>query len=211
MSSSETNEQDENTSKKYRPEVLTDDLSGTSMLPTIIFAVLILCLMTWGLFALYNYMQNSESQKVENNIANNNVKVDENAENENTNKKANQTSQTDSIKVKITTSAPELAILSKIDGKTETRLLNPEVKEQIYEAEESLVLSYYKGSAETVQIDVNGKKVETPLPPKGYRKNGFQFEINMKNVKQILDTGKIPIGEPANKDAKTDTPAEPAP
>lgn len=45
----------------YRPEVLTDDRLSGSMLPTIIFAVLILGLMTAGVLALVNYIQNQPS------------------------------------------------------------------------------------------------------------------------------------------------------
>ncbi len=179
----------------YRPQVLTDDSSGPSMLPTIIFAVIILGLMTWGILALVNYLQNTESTTVENNIANNNIKVDENA-NKNTNanaanKNGEAIPSTDEIKVKITTTAEQLAITAKMDGKTEIRSINSEVKEQIFEPKESLVLSYYKGLADTVEVTINGKKIETPLPPADYKKNGFEYEINMDNIKKILESGKI--------------------
>jgi len=209
ISSSQIVERDENDSLSYRPEVLTDDSSGPSMLPTIIFAVLILGLGAWGVFALVNYWQNAESQTVENNIANNNVKIDEANQNANTNA-ANATDQntpTDSIKVKIT--APDLSITATIDGKTEIRTLSKEVTEQIIEAEDTLKMSYYSGSANTVGLTVNGKKIETPLPPPGYRRNAFGYEINMNNLKDILKTGKIPSGAPADPNANT--PANSAP
>src|SRR5215203_3338442 len=38
--------------KTYRPEVLTDDRATSSMIPTVIFAVVILGLMSWGLLKL---------------------------------------------------------------------------------------------------------------------------------------------------------------
>ena len=211
ISSSQIVERDENDSLSYRPEVLTDDSSGPSMLPTVIFAVLILGLMTWGIFALVNYLQNSESQKVENNIANNNVKVDESNQNSNSNtgNTGDQNAPTDSIKVKIT--APELAITAVMDGKTEIRPLNSEVTEQILEAEDSLKLSYYRGLAQTVQLTVNGKKIETPLPPPGYTRNAFVYEINMNNLKEILKTGKISFGAPAVANANANAPANMAP
>ena len=210
LSSSQVVESDDNDSRSYRPEVLTDDSSGPSMLPTIIFAVLILGLMTWGIFALVNYLQNSESQVAENNIANNNVKVDEENQNANTNN-ANSTNQDASIdSIKVVIKAPDLSITADIDGKKEIRTLSKEVTEQVIEAEEKLGLSYYKGSAETVELTVNGKKIETPIPPPTYRRNAFQYEINMQNLKEILKTGKIPLGEPANANVNSPAPANPA-
>jgi cytoskeletal protein RodZ len=194
MSSQQTDEQNSD-SGSYRPQVLTDDSSGPSMLPTIIFAVIILGLMTWGILALVNYLQTSESSQVNANLNDNNVKVDENA-NVNNNSNVNGSSPgeqalppTDEIKVKLT--APELAITATIDGKREVRTLNTEVTEQVFEAKESLKFNYYKGLAETVKITLNGKQIETPLPPPGYRKNGFEYEINMDNIKQILKDGKF--------------------
>ncbi len=194
--------EDDSISRNYRPQVLTDDSSGPSILPTIIFAVIILGLMTWGILALVNNLQNTESSVAGNtSISKANVKKPETNANQNAN--ANGQTQnggaipsTDEIKVKI--EAPELAVTATIDGKKEIRPLSAEVKEQIIEAEESLKLSYYKGLADTVTLTLNGKKIETPLPPPGYRKNAFEYEINMSNIKQILQTGKISSGETAN-------------
>src|SRR5690349_21087309 len=48
--------------KTYRPEVLTDDRATTSIVPTIIFAAVILGLMTAGILFLVNYIQNQQSE-----------------------------------------------------------------------------------------------------------------------------------------------------
>lgn len=205
-------DEDVNEPKTYRPQVLTDDSNSSSMLPTIIFAVIILGLMTWGIIFLVNWWQNQQSSIAgDDSLSNNNVKVEESTNtNQNANVNgANNANQTlpamDSIKVVVTTSEPELAIQSTIDGKTEVRSINAEVKEQTFEAEESLKLNYYKGLAQTVQLTINGKKIETPIPPPTYKKNGFEFEINKNNLKEILQSGKIPLGEAANADANTQT------
>jgi cytoskeleton protein RodZ len=59
--------------KVNRPEVLTDDSVGrSSMLPTIIFAAVILGLMTWGILAALNWY--SEQQEKEKQSAAANVK-----------------------------------------------------------------------------------------------------------------------------------------
>ncbi len=194
ISANQDTSSDEKSSRYYRPEVLTDDSSGPSMLPTVILAAIILGLMTWGTLALVNYLQNRESQTVENNISNSNIKPEKEAANANMNGTSENSTlpSMDSIKVTMTSTADALSISSAADGKTELRLLNSEVKEQTFEAQESLSLSYYQGLAETVQLTVNGKKIETPLPPPGYRKNAFDYEINKSNLKEILEGGKIP-------------------
>ncbi len=188
---------DEKSSGSYRPEVLTDDSSGPSMLPTVILAAIILGLMTWGILALVNWLQTRESRTVENNISNSNIKPEKEAANVNVNTNESSENSTlpsmDSIKVTVTSTADALSITSIADGKTEMRALNSQVKEQTFEAQESLRLSYYQGLAETVQLTVNGKTIETPLPPQGYRKNGFDYEINKSNLKEILEGGKIPL------------------
>lgn len=206
--SSQQSEEDDSIPKKYRPQVLTDDSSGPSMLPTIIFAIIILGLMTWATFALVNWWQNRESSvRGEDSIANANVKNPENA-NTNVNNAAvtNQPLPSmDEIKVTLRTSESALSITSTIDGKKEIRTISNEVREQTFEAEDSLILNYYKGLAETVELTVNGKKIETPLPPPDYKKNGFEYEINKNNLKEILEKGKISFGEPANTNSGANT------
>ncbi|MDH3492779.1 MAG: helix-turn-helix domain-containing protein [Acidobacteriota bacterium] len=183
----------------YRPEVLTDDSRQGSMLPTIIFAVIILGLMAWGILALVKYVQSLESgASGKDSLASSNVKTDETPAG-NSNTKANQAEPmpaTDSIKIKIKTSADELAVVAIADGRRETLSLTGNAKERTIEANEKVVLSYYKGLADSVSLELNGKKIETPMPPEGYRKQGLEFEINMENIKRILQTGKIEFGTP---------------
>jgi len=178
----------------YRPQVLTDDSRRGSMLPTIIFAVIILGLMAWGILTLVKYVQSLESSTSGADSLNSaNVKTD-GATNTNTNSVLNDAlPATDSIKVKIMTTADELSVVSMVDGKRETFVLNANVKERVIEADERVELNYYKGLADTVSLQLNGKKIKAPLAPEGYRKNGLVFEINMDNIKKILRAGKIEI------------------
>jgi cytoskeleton protein RodZ len=176
---------------RYKPEVLTDDRSGPSLIPTIIFSVVILGLLVWGILLLVNYL-NAPAGPTPAEPASNETAG------ENGSKPAEQKTpvpKVDSIKLNIGTSAPELSIQYSLDGKGGSVVVKPESPWEA-EAKENLKLSYYKGLADTVRITLNGKKIETPIPPENWRKNGFDFEINMQNVRKILETGKIAIDGP---------------
>ncbi|MEZ5306593.1 MAG: helix-turn-helix domain-containing protein [Pyrinomonadaceae bacterium] len=214
---SQETDQPEQETRSYRPEVLTDDSRSGSMLPTIIFAVLILGLISWGVLALVKYIQSQQSSVTgTDSIAESNTKPEEtpsadansNAANSNT---AEPLPSTESIKLKLSTSADELAITSMVDGKRETVLLTGDIKEREFDAEESVKISYYKGSAEFVNLELNGKKIATPMPPENYRKNGFEYEINMSNLKQILQEGKIVFADPSASPAPSAENANTAP
>lgn len=173
---------------RYKPEVLTDDRSGPSLLPTIIFSIVILGLLAWGIILLVNYLQEPASP------ANS---TPANSASSNTNIAAPTPERTpvaevEEIRLRIETSAEELAIQSTVDGKVGAAVLQPG-KGWETEANESIRISYYKGLADTLNITVNGKKVETPLPPSDWPRVGFEFEINKGNIREILETGKIAV------------------
>src|SRR5215204_2475362 len=50
------------TNTRYRPEVLTDDRSASSIVPTVVFAAIILALMTVGILFAVNYIRNQPSR-----------------------------------------------------------------------------------------------------------------------------------------------------
>lgn len=194
---------------EYRPEVLTDDSRGGSVVPNVIIAALILGLMAWGVFALVNYVQSTESASAgDTSLENSNIKEPETAAdntNANANSAANAPLKTDSIELKISNSGGEaVSITSTADGKRETVVLNAEIKERVIEAEESVKLRYYKGAAEFVQLELNGRKIKSPMPPPTLRSVGLEYEINMENIEQVLKDGEINLGPkptPANTNA----------
>jgi cytoskeletal protein RodZ len=192
--------QPEPDTKTYRPEVLTDDRSR-SLLPTLIFAAIILGLMTWGVLALVWYIQDQQNQPVAansntaSNAANSNTA---NAVSENTN-----TTQsipvTDEIKVEFKPLSEPISVEATIDGRKSSANTTPDAP-QTYTGKQSVRLRYYKGFADKVQIVVNGKQVTPPPPPS--RGNGIEFEINKDNIVQILQSGQITPSAPnANANA----------
>jgi len=180
--------------KTYKPEVLTDESTNSSSLMTIIFAIVILGLMTWGILALVSYLQNEQqNQPIANNTntANNSVQT-----NSNTNANVSQPLPSmNEIKIEFKPTVEKINVKPVIDGKL-GNAENVEVESpKIYSGQESVKLSFFKGFADKVQITLNGKQVMLPpAPTKGII---FEFEINKSNIEQILQSGQITADIPA--------------
>lgn len=179
--------------KTYRPEVLTDDRSSSSLLPTLIIAAIILGLMTWGIFSLVKYVENNPSVLT---TANSNTATansnSANANTSNTNSAANSNTAAplpsiNEIKLEFKTSE-EVSVEATVDGKKASKVVKVETPE-IYTATQSLKLRYYRGFADKVQLTLNGKQITAPpAPAKG---NGIEFEITKENIAQILQSGQL--------------------
>ena len=177
--------------KTYRPEVLTDDRSR-SLLPTIIFAAIILGLMTFGILALVRYIQDQQSEPVatNSNTANTANTNTVNVSSGNTNA-AQPIPATNEIKVEFKPTAEPISLEATVDGRKSSVNVTPDAP-QTYTGQQSVRLRYYKGFADKVQLTVNGKQITPPpAPAKG---NGIEFEINKENIVQILQSGQFATG-----------------
>lgn len=192
--------------KTYRPEVLTDDRSGGSMLPTLIFAAIILGLLSWGVISLVNYL--NAPKEVATNTANKAVNSNSNTNTSNSNTNTANTNTTPStmptsseIKVEFRALAEPVSLESTVDGKKLTTMVPLDVP-QSYNAQQSVKLRYYRGfTPDKVQLTVNGKVITTPSAPALPKANGIEFEINKENVQQIWQSGAITFGTPAAPNA----------
>jgi cytoskeleton protein RodZ len=190
--------------KTYKPEVLTDDRASSSMIPTIIFAVIILGLMSWGLLKLVDYIQNQQSQPAANaNTASSNTNpANSNAGAPNTNVPTPVTAVNE-LKIEVKTSGEAVPLYYWLDGSATS--INKSVtsgEPLVLNPKQSLKLSYYKSFGGLIQLTVNGKQITAPSAPIPPKKNAIEYEINKDNVVQILNSGQIPTG-----DAATTTPA----
>ena len=185
--------------KTYKPEVWTDERASSSSVITIVFAVVILGLMTWGILTLVNYLQSEQNQTVAvnsntvNNSANTNV---------NTNTNVSQPMpSTDEISVELKVSE-DVAATVITDAKTSYPTLTP-AKPTILKAKDSLKISYSKSKATAVQMTLNGKPVTIPTQTAS-NQSTVKFEINKSNIVQILQSGQITTGEtiPANMNVR---------
>lgn len=180
--------------KTYKPEVLTDERANSSSLMTIVFAVIILGLMTWGILALVSYLQNEQNQTAANtNTANTNTA------NVNANSNVNVSQPlpaTDKISVELKSlDAPISVSYWKDGGKMESKLVSSEPL--VVNPQTSVKISYYGGfTSEKVELKINGKQITAPNPPS--KGKNILFEINKENIAQILQSGQISTGTTPN-------------
>jgi cytoskeleton protein RodZ len=188
----------EDTHPRYRPEVLTDDArSASSIVPTVVFAAIILALMTVGILFAVNYIRNQPSgPAVVSNTSSNS------AANSNSALPANTSTNPvpDGIRVEFRALSEKVSVTSTVDGNVASDEILPETP-KVYTAQQAIKLRYYRGFADKVQITLNGKQLAPPtLPAKG----NIEIEINRENVSRIYESGQLTPGLPVI--AATETP-----
>ncbi len=189
----------------YKPEVLTDDYANSSSLSTIIFAAVIIGLMIFGILAGLRYWQSTPAEEVSKNtnqpITNPVSNSESNAAPLNTNPNTVVPS-TSEIKLEFKALSEKVSVEATVDGKKASKEITPEAPE-IYTAQQSLKLRYYRGFFDKVQLTLNGKLMAAP--PIG-KTNGIEVEINKGNIAQILQSGQFASAAPLTGNAGTAAP-----
>jgi cytoskeleton protein RodZ len=192
--------------KTYRPEVLTDDRNGSSSLPTIIFAVIILGLLAWGAFALVNYLRENQNSAATNTAANSNKAGNSNSNSSSASPTPQPMPASNEIKVEFKALTEKINVKSTIDGKESTADVLPGTP-ATYTGQQSVRLRYYRGfTADKIQLTINGKVIAAPAAPANPKMQGIEFEINKDNIQQIWQSGTINLETPAAPNANTNTP-----
>jgi cytoskeletal protein RodZ len=150
----------------YKPEVLTDDRSGASMAPTIIFAVIILGLVTAGILFLVNYIQNRESSPV---VANTSVNSNSNISNTSVVENIPAAPSMENLQVEFSTVSDDVSVTAQADGRSSSILVSQD-KPAVFTAKEILKLSYSKSLAHVAQLKINGRSIELPSEPENPRR-----------------------------------------
>ena len=178
---------------RYRPEVLTDDRSTSSLVPTIIFAGIILALMTGGILFVVSYIQNqSDTPAVATNSGNTNGNAESNVESANV--VATSPAVSDEIQLEFRSLAEKVSVTSTVDGTLAYDEITPD-NPKTYTARQNIKLRYYRGFADKVQISLNGKQVAAPAPPP---RGNIEFEVTKENFAQIIESGQlVAAGTPA--------------
>lgn len=167
--------------KVYRPEVLTDDSSVRMMVPSIIFAIVILALMTVGIIFLVKYLTNQGGATVigsntptgANIPANSNSAVGANI--------AVAPPASDSIVVELKAVSEPVWISYSLDGSSKEKTLAADESAK-FDASDAFKANYAKVKANSLQVTINGKRISTPADG---------FEVNKNNVSQIVQSGEF--------------------
>lgn len=198
----ETEGRDDDGLRKYKPEVLTDDNSISSMVPTIIFAGIILALMTGGILFVVNYIQNQpDTPPTARNTANTNVSSETNA----STLPITGVPAMSSLRVDFTAGADAVSLNSVTDGKKAVALVASGASVS-FEPKESLKLSYSKSLAQSARLLINGKQIELPQTPKETRRAAIEFEINKDNLASIWESGRVSFDQPVPATVTTPQP-----
>jgi len=179
--------------KPYHPQVLTDDRTTSSMAPTILFAVLILALMTAGILFVVRYLL-SPSTPVNQTVATvppqNNQNSPANAAPANTESET-PTSVGEKISVELRAVGEPVWISYAIDGAPKNQTLAPNESLKL-DASDSVKISYSKARMPNLEISINGRRI-TPPPP---QKSTVELDINKSNVNQLLEGGQPEVQQP---------------
>ncbi|MGI8786558.1 MAG: helix-turn-helix domain-containing protein [Pyrinomonadaceae bacterium] len=173
--------------KTYRPEVLTDERSTSSLLPTVIFAVIILGLMTWGILFALNYFQRKQptaNTPVADSNANTNLISNLNAANASTQNAAT----TKDFAVEFKAVKSPVSLISISDGEKQNTLIKPD-KPGVFQPKESLRLKYSNAQTKNVQMTINGKPIA--LPTENGNRNVIEFEIKKDDFQSVLESGQV--------------------
>ena len=184
--------------KVYKPEVLTDATSSSSSITTIVFAVIILGLMTWGILTLVNYLQETQSTppaNSSNTSSNANTPVTSN-----TNLPVSTVPTMSNLKVEVRAVGSAVSLSSNTDGTPLTKLVAADTS-VTFEPKERLRLSFSKSLAQNVQLSINGKPISLPAAIPAWKRS-MEIEINNDNLVQIWQSGQF-----ASIEAAAPTPA----
>jgi cytoskeleton protein RodZ len=181
--------------KAYRPEVLTDDRAASSIVPTVIFAAVILGLMTAGILFLVNYIQNQQSdpQLAANTVTTNSANVTANTANANTAAPASVAPGMGSVKVEFGAQGDEIWLQSFVDGRRSDAMVKAG-ENVVFEPKESVSLKYAKSRAQFAQLKLNGKAIALPQQPERPNQPMIEINVTQGNLAQIFDSGQFTFG-----------------
>ena len=186
--------------RPYRPEVLTDDRNGASIVPTVIFAGVILTMMTVGVLFLVRYIQNQpETPTIVSNTSNNNAANAANAVNSNVQQSSASVPPMETLKVEFRTSGEDISLTAFSDGRKSYNTVTA-AKAAVFEPKQQLKLSYSRSKVRAARLLINGKEITLPTTPENPRRAAIEFDINKENLAQIWESGVVSfavVGTPA--------------
>jgi cytoskeletal protein RodZ len=182
--------------KRYKPEVLTDDYSSRSMIPTIVIALLILGVMTAAILFGVKYLRQPETAGSITPVATNSNTAVSNPE-PGTDVGRASAPDMQSLSVEFKALGQTVSLTSTVDGERSTTTeLKPDSSTS-FSPKSSLKLRYSRSLASFVQLTINGKPIALPAAPLEPKRSVIEFEINSENLGPIWENGAISTSVPA--------------
>jgi len=181
--------------KSYRPEVLTDDTSSRTGVPTVLIAVVILGAMTAiVLVGLKYFWESSNPATVAD--ANSSPAANTSAINANTVADSSTSPEFGIARFEFKAVNQPVSLTATDDGRVSTNVVTPGSVSS-FVPKKSLKLSYSKSLASAASLTINGKPITLPAQPLDARRNVIEFEINAGNFASIWTNGAISTGTPS--------------
>ncbi len=184
--------------KTYKPQVLTDDHATSSIVPTLIGAVVILGIMIGGILFLVRYLSEPDEPhsqpKTNITTANINSPVEDQTPAETP---APSAPEMATVKVEFKAVNESVSLMAVVDDNTSTNeIMSGTIK--VFEPKKGLKLSYARSKAEFVQLAINGKPITLPSAPINPRRPAvIEFDINKDNLERIWTSGMITAENPS--------------
>lgn len=184
--------------KTYRPQVLTDDNTNHSMIPTLIVAAIILGLMTGGVLFLVSYLRQpteSQSENIPPRTNVNSINTNSVAESEKTPDTVTPAApKMETVKIEFKAVDGDVSLKSTVDSDAPVNENISPGSTKTFEPKSLLKLSYSGYRAQFAQLTINGKPIV--LPSQTAKPIGF--EINKDNLEQIWTSGSISTEVPSS-------------
>ncbi|MBX3300298.1 MAG: helix-turn-helix domain-containing protein [Acidobacteria bacterium] len=174
----------------YKPEVLTDDHSSRSMVPTVVAAVAILALASAGIYFGLNYLN---QPSVTTSSTGSGSGANSNSASANTDTRPQTQPDVDMTQMKVTVTAvgQPVRMTGIKDEEKIDQLIKPEAP-VTYEPAKALTLNYNRWNASAVQLSINGKAITLPGAPLDPKDGGrIIFTIDRDNIGKIISAGAI--------------------
>jgi cytoskeleton protein RodZ len=175
----------------YRPEVLTDDRNNSSTLLTIVFAIIILGLISWGAYAFARYYGETGSATPQP-VANTGKSSANSVNSSNlSNTDSGQTPPVvNEIKVELSALNGPTSVSYAVDGEKGSINVTPDSSLKL-DVRENLVLGYSKYQAANIRLTINGKLIVLPSEPENSSRQAIELIITRDNISGIIQRGEI--------------------
>jgi transcriptional regulator with XRE-family HTH domain len=193
----------------YKPEVLTDDRSG-SMLPTIIVAAIILGVMTIGILYLVSYLRAPSSATTSNVTRPANSALGGTAPANAAPLNPTGIPDMATLQVDLKATTQPVKVITTMDGGEATPANIAAGSSATFAPKQSLTINYLRWNSSVLQLVINGKQIALPsVPLKPEDKDRIIFTIAADTLPQIWSSGAVGTVAPVVESSPAATPANP--